>query len=349
MAPIVRRLIMPARTFRLLCLGLLATASWACGGGDGSTRVVNIVTAPPGGGWYVMGGVLASIINDAVPGVRAVSEASGGAEENVRLVGTGQSNLGFVISKTARQGYEGRDPFGQAFTNLRMLLDNLDVGQIHVVVPDRSALADLCDLKGKRVGVGPTGHGSLANLREIFSAGCGFSFEEITPIYLPYDQALSALGDGRLDAAVLYVSPPIPAISEFGATHPYRLLPLNETSRDAVVARYDYYVKTTIPAGAYSGISGDVPVVGTTNGVMVGADLPEDLVYRITKATFDNLERVRSSYPTLANFSLDVAPTGGLIPYHEGAIRYYRERGVWPDPKSAAGTAAHPSPGAAAK
>lgn len=315
---------------RFLVAALLLAAA-ACGRDSGSTRVINIVTAPPGGSWYVMGGTLASIINDAVPGVQAVAEVSGGAEENVRLVGTGQSNLGFVISKTALQGYQGQAPFSQAFTSLRMLLGNLDVGQIHVVVLEGSPLDDVCDVKGRRVGVGPSGHGSLANLREIFSAGCGFTFDDITPVYLPYDQALSALGDGRLDAAVLYVSPPIPAISEFGATRRFRLLPLSDAARDAVVARYDYYLKTAIPAAAYTRLTTDTPVVGTSNGLMVSAELPADLVYEITKATFDNIDRLRSSYPTIAGFTLEVAPKGGLIPYHEGAIRYYRERGVWPE------------------
>ena len=325
---------LPFRSWRPALAGpvaaLLLTA--ACGRDSGSARVINIVTAPPGGSWYVIGGTLASIINDAVPGVQAVAEVSGGAEENVRLVGTGQSNLGFVISKTALQGYQGEAPFAQPFATLRMLLSNLDIGRINVVVLEGSPLGNVCDLKGRRVGVGPSGHGSLANLREIFGAGCGFTFDDIAPIYLPYDQALSALGDGRLDAAVLYVSPPIPAISEFGATRRFRLLPLTESARDAVVATYPYYLKTTIPAGAYTGVTADVPVVGTSNGLMVTADLPADLVYQITKATFDQLERFRGSYPTIAGFTLEVAPKGGLIPYHEGAIRYYRERGVWPEP-----------------
>jgi len=310
---------------------LLLVVAIACGRDSGSTRVINIVTAPPGGSWYVIGGTLASIINDAVPGVQAVAEVSGGAEENVRLVGTGQSNLGLVISKTALQGYQGEAPFSQRFTALRMLLSNLDIGRINVVVLDGSPLDNVCALKGRRVGVGPSGHGSLANLREIFSAGCDFTFDGITPIYLPYNQALSVLGDGRIDAAVLYVSPPIPAISEFGATRRFRLLPLTEAARDAVVAQYPYYLKTTIPAGAYTGVTADVPVVGTSNGLMVSAELPEELVYQITKATFENLERFRGSYPTIADFTLEVAPQGGLIPYHEGAIRYYRERGVWPE------------------
>jgi hypothetical protein len=313
-------------------VSILLSAAAACGGGEPGRRVINIVTAPPGGSWYVIGGALASVINDSVAGVQAIAETSGGAEENVRLVGTGQSDLGFVISKTALQGYEGREPFNQRFENLRMVFGNLDIGRIHVIVLEGSPLKEVCDLKGRRVGVGPTGHGSLANLREIFSAACGLTFDDITPIYLPYDQALTALSDARLDASVIYVSPPIPAIAEFGISHKYRLLPLNERARDAVIERYPYYLKTTIPAKAYAGLAQDVTVVGTSNGLMVDAELPEDLVYQITKATFDNIQRIRDSYPTIANFSLEAAPMGGLIPYHDGAIRYYRERGVWADP-----------------
>jgi TRAP transporter TAXI family solute receptor len=324
---------MISRTALAACV--LLAAAGCTEGEQASRRIVNIVTAPPGGGWFVIGGVLASLINEAVPGVQAVPEASGGAEENVRLVGAGQSDLGFVIIKTALQGYRGEAPFTQAYTNLRMLFANMEIGRIHAVVGDRSALKDICEFKGRRIAVGPTGHGSLANLREIFSAGCGFTFEEITPVYLPYDQSLAALGDGRVDAAVLYISPPIPALSEFGAVRRYRLLPLNEVARDAVIKKFSYYVKTTIPAGTYSGVADDVAVVGTANGVMVTSELPADVVYGIAKATFEHIDRVRSSYPTLARFSVEAAVQGGLIPFHDGAIRYYRERGVWPPPSEA--------------
>ena len=319
----------------LLLLIVAGAIQLGCGGsGDNEqapTRVVNIVTAPPGGAWYAIGGVLANIINEGVPNVQAIPETTGGALENVRLVGTGQSDLGFVIIKTALQGYQGEAPFQQQYTDLRMLLASLDVGRIHAVVNASSPLQDICGLNGTRVAVGPSGHGSLSNLREIFSAGCGFTFDEITPVYLPYGQSLSALGDGRVDSAILYMSPPAATISEFGASHDYRLLPMSETARDAMVAQYSYYRKIDIPLNAYEGIDSATPVVGTANGVMVSAGLPGDLVYQIAKAVFENIDRLRASYPTLGQFSLEVAAQDGLIPFHDGAIRYYQEMGVWPE------------------
>jgi TRAP transporter TAXI family solute receptor len=135
-----------------------------------------------------------------------------------------------------------------------------------------------------------------------------------------------------VDPAILYISPPVASIAEFGASRDYRLLPLNDAARNAVIKQYPYYQPIDIPAGVYSKVTYDTPVVGTANGVMVNANIPEELAYQIVKATFDNIERVRASYPTLANFSLEKAAQGGLIPFHDGAIRFYRERQVWKDP-----------------
>jgi len=291
--------------------------------------VVNLALSPAGGSWFAIGGVLADVITDSAPGLRGIAEVTGGAVENVRLVGTGQSDLGFVILKIAQQGYRGQAPFNQAFPDLRMLFANFQIGRLHMVVPEDSPLESVCDVEGKRVAVGPSGHGSIPNLREIFSSGCGFTFDEITPVYLPYNQALITLGDNRVDASVLYIAPPVAALSEFGATHSYRLLPLPSTAREQIISSYPYYVDVVIPAGGYDQVTADVPTVGTANGMAVNANVAEEVVYKIVKAAFENLERLRDSHPTLLDFGLEDAVTGGLIPFHEGAIRYYREQGVW--------------------
>jgi hypothetical protein len=316
-----------------LCLPailLLAMAACSSGGESGSsTTVVTLASSPPGGMWYVVGGVLTDLITDSVPQVRAIAEVTSGAVENVRLVGTGQSDMGFTIVKLARQGFRGDPPFNQAFPDLRMLYASVEVGRLHMMVLKDSPLQDICEVKGLQVAVGPAGHGSIPNLGEIFSAGCGFSFEDITPVYLPYGQSLTILGDERVDAAVLYVSPPVAAISEFGAVHDYRILPVSQQVRDKVVAAFPYYIDIVVPADAYQQLTEDVPTVGTANGVVANANLPDEVVYQIIKATFENLDVLRRSHPTLENFGLDNAAEGGLIPYHPGAIRYYREQGVW--------------------
>lgn len=323
------------RAFLSLLL-ILPLGAAACSSGEESgspTTVVTLASSPPGGMWYVVGGVLTDLITDSVPHLRAISEVTSGAVENVRLVGTGQSDMGFTIVKLARQGFRGEPPFHQAFPDLRMLYASVEVGRLHMLVLEDSPLEDICDVKGLQVAVGPSGHGSIPNLQEIFSAGCGFSFEDISPVYLPYGQSLTTLGDARVDAAVLYVSPPVAAISEFGAVHDYRILPVSQEVRDKIVAAFPYYIDIEVPSDAYQQLTENVPTVGTANGVVANANVPDDIIYQIIKATFENLDVLRRAHPTLENFGLENAAIGGLIPYHEGAIRYYREQGVWPEPE----------------
>jgi TRAP transporter TAXI family solute receptor len=318
----------------LLSILLLGTAACSSGEESGSsTTVVTLASSPPGGMWYIVGGVLTDLITDSIPGVRAISEVTSGAVENVRLVGSGQSDMGFTIVKIARQGFRGDPPFTQAFPDLRMLYASVEVGRLHMVVLKNSPLEDICDVKGLQVAVGPSGHGSIPNLREIFSAGCGFSFDDISPVYLPYGQSLTTLGDERVDVAVLYVSPPVAAISEFGAVHEYRILPVSQEVRDKIVAAFPYYIDIEVPSNAYQQLTEDVPTVGTANGVVANANVPNEVMYQIIKATFENLDVLRRAHPTLENFGLENAAQGGLIPYHEGAIRYYREQGVWTEPE----------------
>ena len=313
-----------------LLVVLLFTLSCTTDQEQGATpTVVNLALSPAGGSWFTIGGVLADVITDSAPGVRGIAEVTGGAVENVRLVGTGQSDLGFVILNVAQHGYRGQAPFNQAFPDLRMLFANFQIGRLHLVVNEDSPLESVCDVEGKRVAVGPSGHGSIPSLREIFSAGCGFTFEEISPVYLPYNQSLITLGDERVDAAVLYVAPPIAALSEFGATHPYRLLPMQAATREKIIATHPHYVEVMIPPGIYEQVIADVPLVGTSNGMVVNANLSDDVVYEILTATFENLDRLRDSHPTLLDFGLEAAARGGLIPFHDGAIRYYQDQGVW--------------------
>jgi TRAP transporter TAXI family solute receptor len=318
----------------LLSIFILGTVACSTGEESGSsTTVITLASSPPGGMWYVVGGVLTDLITDSVPQLRAIAEVTSGAVENVRLVGTGQSDMGFTIVKIARQGFQGDPPFDQAFSDLRMLYSSVEIGRLHMVVRDDSPLNDICDVKGLQVAVGPSGHGSIPNLREIFSSGCGFSFEDISPVYLPYGQSLTTLGDERVDVAVLYVSPPVAAISEFGAVHDYRLLPVSQEVREKILASYPYYIDVVIPADAYQQVLEDVSTVGTANGVVANANVPDEVIYQVIKATFENLDVLRRAHPTLENFRLENAAHGGLIPYHEGAIRYYREQGVWTEPE----------------
>ncbi len=291
-------------------------------------RVISIGTAPPGGAWYGIGGALADVITREVEGVKAVAEVTGAAIENVKLMGTKKIDIGFTINDIAKAGYEGEAPFKEKYPNLRTLVSSIQKGSLHVVALKGAGLEYVSDLKGKRVAVGPAGHGSLKNLREIFEV-LGFTFNDIKPVYLPYEQSLTALGDKKVDAAVIYVAPPAPSIQEFAITNDIKLLGLKEEDLNSLLKKYPNYIPDKLSKALYKGMDKDVLTVSTANVILVDSRLSEDLVYKITSAIFKNIEKIRASHPSAKGFSLQVATKGASVPFHPGAIRYFKEQGIW--------------------
>lgn len=293
-------------------------------------KVISIGTAPAGGTWYAIGGAVADIITKHVKGVTAIAEVTGAAVENVKLLGTKEVEIGITINAIANAGYLGKRPFKEKYTNIRQLLSGFQHGYLQIFALKGSPIQYIDELKGKRVAVGPAGHGSLVRLKEIFKVlGWGFGFDAIKPVYLPYKQSVTLLTDKRVDAAVLYMAPPVPAIKAAEVTHDIKLLRLRDEHREAILKAYAHYVPKVVPKSAYKGLDEDIPTVATPNIIMVDADLDERLVYQITKAIFEHIDAFRASHPSVKTFSVEGAVTKGIIPFHPGAIKYYKEQGVW--------------------
>ena len=288
--------------------------------------LLSLAAGTPEGTWHPIGGMIGNIINRYVPGIRVNIESTGGGVENVRLLGTNQSDIGLCIAATALNGYQGAYPYNQSFDNLRTLISSFQLGFLQVAVLEESPLESMEDIQGQRVAVGPAGHGSLPRQEEIYEE-MGISFESFTPIYLPFRDALQALGDRRLDAAVVYQSPPAPSLIELGVTSPFRLLPLSQLYRDRLTGKYPYFVSTVIPRQSYQ-LSQDVPTIATANVILVREELPEEAVYQITRAILEHVDEFRRAHPSLQDFQPEMAVLGQVVPYHPGAERYFREVGL---------------------
>jgi len=288
--------------------------------------LLSIAAGPSGGTWHPIGGMIGNIVNRNVPGVRLNVESTEGGVENVRLLGTGQADIGLCIAATALNGYQGDPPYSQSFGNLRTLIASFQLGYLQMAVLEDSSLQSVKDIRGHRVGIGPAGHGSIPRQREIYQE-MGVSFEDFTPIYLPFRDSLRSLGDGRLDAAVLYMAPPAPSLIEFGVTNDFRLLPVERETQQRVVEKYPYFVTTTIPSDAYDrGV--DVPTVATANVILIREEVPEEAVYQIARALLEHLDEFRAGHPSMQEFEPEMAVLGQVLPYHPGAERYFREIGL---------------------
>ena len=177
-----------------------ALALLLLGGCGQKETLLSLAAGTIEGTWHPIGGVIGGIINRYVAGIRVNVESTGGGVENVRLLGTNQADIALCIAATALNGYQGTYPYNQSFDNLRTLVSSFQLGFLQVAVLEASPLESVEDIHGQRVAVGPAGHGSIPRQQEIYEE-MGISFESFTPIYLPFRDALQALGDRRLDAS----------------------------------------------------------------------------------------------------------------------------------------------------
>jgi TRAP transporter TAXI family solute receptor len=287
-----------------------------------------IATAGSGGAWYPIGAGMAEVIKQSVKDVQARVQITGGGVENVKLVNDGDAEIGITISYLAYNGYNGIAPYKSKMQNIRTLFSGLSTGVMQVVVPAGSSIKSTGDLKGKKVSVGPAGGGALTVLNDIFQE-YGFKMGDITPSYVAYDEGITMMTDGHVDAAVVYAAVPTPAVKTLAAgPHKFRMLDLEENIRKNLIAKYPYYSLETISKNVY-GTPSDIEVVGTPNIVIVYSKLSADLVYNIVKAFFEpaNLEKIRNSHPSARGLTLQKAALAA-VPLHPGAEKFYREKGV---------------------
>lgn len=326
----------------LLSLTLLLTVSLvtACGGGGtagggntggGSAGGSNdpsqlvIATGGTGGTYYPLGGGMADHITKNA-GVTATAQSTGASAENVRLLRDKQADIAFIQNDIAEYAVNGTAMFEQdgkieAFQALGALYDET----IQIVVSADSNINSVADLKGKRVSVGAPGSGTEMNAQQILEA-YGLKFEDTQLQRLSFADSAKAIQDGQLDAAFQTAGTPTAAITELAATKGVKIIPIDADKIDAIIAKYPFYVKTVIPGNTYQTVPGEIATVSVKSMLVIRADLSEDLVYKVTKAIFENTDKL--GHAKAKEIKLENALAGVSVPVHPGAKKYFDEKGV---------------------
>ncbi len=313
-------------------------------GSPGRNRFLSFGTAPPGGAFFVVGGALAEALNErSVEELWEVtSEATSGSQENIRRLATGELDLALsnaAITYFAVRGSEGWDR-AYAVRSIMTLAPNVAL----FVTPAASGIRQLTDLAGQRVTVGPAGAGFDYFVKPLL-AEHGVSYESFTPLNATQAAAVDMLADGAVAAAFLGGAVPTASITQASASQDVYFIPFSEDGRRTAIDRYPFFRPATIPAGTYRGQDDDFEGldVGSMH-LITSASQDEDLVYRFTKTIYENRESVTAKHPAGRAINPQNAIRDTGTEFHPGAIRYYQEIGIWPDPS---GTAA-PSAGDAA-
>ena len=323
------------RTFIGLIMAALfvGTALLAAAPVSAATEFVTIGTGGVTGVYYPTGGAIAKIVNDKrdVYNIRATVEATGGSVFNVNAVSQGDLEFGVVQSDRQYQAINGLAEWKDApKKNLRAVF-SIHPETFFIVASESSGIQKFTDLKGKRVAVGNPGSGQRQNFIDILEMyGMKHSdfaqAEDLKPAESP-----KMLQDGRIDAFIYTVGNPAGMIKESTAgREKVRFIPVDDDKLDMLIKKYPYYVKAKIPMAFYEQAVNkeDVPTFAVKATFVTRAEVPENVVYAVTKEVFDNLEAFKGLHEAFTGLTKEEMVQGLSAPLHPGAQKYFKEAGL---------------------
>lgn len=308
-------------------LGALATGAQAA-----DERFMTIGTGGQTGVYYVVGQSVCRLVNreTAETGIKCTAPSTGGSVANVNAISTGDMTMGVAQSDVQYNAYNG---VGADFEGDKKVDKLRAIFSVHpepytVVARKDADVASFDDLKGKRVNVGNPGSGSRST-SEVLLDAMGWTMDDfaLASELKPSEQS-AALGDNKVDAIVYTVGHPNGSIQEATSTVDANLVNVTGPAVDKLIEENPYYAKAIIPGGMYAGNDDDVETFGVKATFVTSADVPDDMVYAVVKAVFDNFDRFKGLHPAFANLTPEaMVSEGNSAPLHPGAVKYYKEQG----------------------
>jgi uncharacterized protein len=323
------------RAMRGVALGLLAGATLLAAdlASAQEQKFITIGTGGVTGVYYPTGGAICRLVNKGRKehGIRCSVESTGGSVYNVNTIRQGELDMGVVQSDVQYKALKGEgDEFKDQgpFDGLRSVF-SIHAEPFTVVARADAGIATFDDLKGKRVNVGNPGSGQRSTMEVVMEAK-GWTMDDFAlASELKSAEQAQALADNKIDAIVFTVGHPSGSIQEATTTVDAVLVPVEGPEIDALVKEFPYYSKAVIPGGMYRGTDADVETFGVKATLVSSADVPDDVVYEVVKAVFENFDDFKKLHPAFANLTKEDMVTQALsAPLHPGAEKYYKEAGL---------------------
>ena len=305
----------------------LAAAAAAALAVPALAQQVTFMTGPQGGSWIPLGGALKNMWETAVPGLQ-IQQTPGAGIANVRGVDEGKAQIGFANSATTVDGVEGRPPYPKKTTKVCQVA-NLYPQHFQVVALKDAKVKSFADMKGKAVVTQAKGNtGEL--LTEAVLKLNGMNYQSLGKINFQaaYTDAVAMMKDGHVQVFTLGTTAPASAVMDLASARDIELVPVDDRTMGELAKQNPGYHKMVIKAGTYPKQDKDVPVIGYSTHVVAACDLPEDTVYKMTKAMAANIGTMAAVVKSIEGLTpKDMAVDIG-VPYHPGAAKYYREVGA---------------------
>ena len=314
-----------------LALGAATTAT-------AQTTNYILATASTGGTYYPVGVAIATLTKVRLEptqkiGMSAISSAGSG--ENVRLLRENEAQFAilqglfgyFAVQGKGSVAADGPQKNVRSITNLWQNVEHF------IVKADDAKTGTFDDFlaqKGKTANLGAQNSGTLGSNR-VMLGNAGLDIDkDFNLVYSGFGPAAEQMQNGQIDALSINGGVPVGAITQLMAQAADRVRILDFTPEQNAKADggFNLWTPFHIPAGTYPGQTKDINTVGQPNFLAVNADVPEEHVYQITKAIFENLPFLQAIHPATKEMSLQTALAGLPAPLHPGAERYFREAGL---------------------
>ncbi len=308
---------------RALALCLLPFAALA--------QNVSIATGGTGGVYYPLGGGMAAVLSKYVQGMQATAEVTGGSVANLQLIGTGKPYLAMTMVDAGLDALKGQDKFTGKPVPVRTLMV-MYPNRMHVVSIEGTGVTKMSDLKGKRVSTGSGGSATEVMAFRVIEAAGLDKDKDMKRERLGVAESVNALKDRKIDAFFWVGGLPTAAVTDLSHAPGVKIKMIDHANLvDAMNKKYgNLYVQDTIAKDVYKGMEADNKQATVMNLLVAHQNMDEKTAYNIIKAVFEHRDELIRVHKEAENFKLENQKTAaaGGIPWHPGALRYFKEKGV---------------------
>lgn len=298
--------------------------------GRAQLKRLSIGTADTGGVYYIYGGGIAKIISAYIPNTQATAEVTPGAVDNVKMLQNKSLDLAFTKSDIASDALKGIGPFEKTGKVPVRVIAATHADIAHVVVGATSGINKIEDMKGKRISTSAPGSGhEIVALRLLEAANVGI--HEIKRERLSLSESVNAFKDRKIEGFFFATGLPAASMLDLGATPgiSFKILDVQSYLKKINEIHGPVYIEYVIPKGTYSKLERDVLTIAVPVLFVTTEDMDANLVYNITKTMFEKKAELIAVHKEARKLELHSATSIRSVPYHPGAIKYYKEQGVW--------------------